>query len=117
MEELCGRFEDAVESGEAVNLKYAYTALSWDIIYEYCCSRTLGSVAMADFNKGYVDLLEKGFHMTPIVSLVSDCFEGSDLLTVECSSLSCISWVLFSSPSRYILLFRSIFPDDVKFHD
>lgn len=74
IEKLSGRFEDAVESGGIVNLKYAYAALSLDIIYEYCFSRTLDSLAMEDFNKGYVDLLEEAFHMTPIVSHLSDFF-------------------------------------------
>ena len=67
IEMLCGRFEEAVKSGEMVNLKYAYAALTLDVIYQYCFSRTLDSVLMGDFNKEAFDVLEEGFRMTPIV--------------------------------------------------
>ena len=67
IEMLCGRFEEAVRSGEIVNLKYGYAALALDVIYQYCFSRTLDSISMRDFNREYIDVLEEGFRMTPIV--------------------------------------------------
>ena len=69
---LCDRFERASEHGETVNLKYAFAALGRDIIYRYCFSRELDSVLVSDFDQDYVDVLEAGQNMTPIVSQV-DC--------------------------------------------
>lgn len=75
IEKLCGRFEDAMKSGEILNLKYAYAALSHDIIYQYCFSRTLDSVLLQDFDKAYVDAIDGGNQMTPIV-----CYRDDRLL-------------------------------------
>ena len=80
VEQLCRRFEGASvrkgkEAGEVevvINLKYAFAAMSLDVIYEYCFSRRLGSLERLDFGRGYVDALEEGFCLTPIVSCIGN---------------------------------------------
>ena len=56
-----------MESGKMINLKYAYAALTRDVIYQYCFSRTLDSVIHPDFDKAYIDAVEEGPRMTPII--------------------------------------------------
>ena len=66
IENLCNRLQDSSQKGQIVNLKYAYAALTRDVIYQYCFSRNLNSVLMADFDKSYIDAVEAGPQMTPL---------------------------------------------------
>ncbi|KAI4253284.1 MAG: hypothetical protein LQ352_003781 [Teloschistes flavicans] len=64
---LCSRLQNTMKNGERINLKYAYAALTRDIIYQYCFSRTLDSVEMADFDQAYLDALDAGPRITSII--------------------------------------------------
>lgn len=67
IEKLCTRLQSTVDSGGTINLKYAYLALTRDIIYQYCFSRPLSSVNQPDFDKPYLDAVEAGPQITPLI--------------------------------------------------
>ncbi|KAL9024943.1 MAG: hypothetical protein Q9196_006142, partial [Gyalolechia fulgens] len=67
VEKLCVRLQSTVDSGETINLKYAYLALTRDIIYQYCFSRPLSSVNRPDFDQPYLDAVEAGPQITPLI--------------------------------------------------
>jgi cytochrome P450 len=48
---LCARFDDAVQTGEPINLGFAYEALTLDVMNEFCFSRSGNTVLMPDFNQ------------------------------------------------------------------
>lgn len=50
IDKLCSRFEQAIETGERINLKHAYAAFTSDVIREYCFSRSPDAVLTPDFN-------------------------------------------------------------------
>ncbi len=103
IEKLCVRFENAVKSGEILNLKYAYAALGLDVIYQYCFSRTLDSVLMPDFNMEYIDALEEGFHMTPVVShSIYGSFGVWEPLITSYSSLNCTGLEFYYFHCQYV---------------
>ncbi|KAI9713564.1 MAG: hypothetical protein M1820_000946 [Bogoriella megaspora] len=53
IDKLCGRFETISKTGEKIDLKAAFSALSMDIMSEYCFSKTPDRVLMSDFDKPY----------------------------------------------------------------
>ncbi|KAI4215335.1 MAG: hypothetical protein LQ351_002235 [Letrouitia transgressa] len=67
IEKLCDRLQRSFETKEIINLKYAFAALTHDVIYQYCFSRSLDSVSLPDFDKSYVDAIDDGPQMTPII--------------------------------------------------
>lgn len=50
IDKLCNRLEGFVGTGQPVNLKYAYIALTSDIITEYAYCKPLGALDEEDFN-------------------------------------------------------------------
>ena len=69
IEKMCGRFEDAAKSGESINLKYCYAALSFDIMSEYCFSMTPDRVLKPDFDRKCFDDIDDFVEMSLVVSL------------------------------------------------
>ena len=80
LERLSQRFDEASKTGEPLNLKYVYAALTVDNITEYCFSRCDDHVLKPDFNRQFFDnidsfmevsLLNKHFPwlFTPIFTL------------------------------------------------
>ncbi|KAL9582650.1 MAG: hypothetical protein Q9212_003172 [Teloschistes hypoglaucus] len=67
IQKLCNRIQNTMKKNEKINLKYAYNALTRDVIYQYCFSRTLDSVEMADFDQTYLDAQEAGQQITSII--------------------------------------------------
>ncbi|MCJ1271041.1 hypothetical protein MMC22_010940 [Lobaria immixta] len=55
VDKFCTRLDEATRTGELVNLKYAYAAVSTDVINEYCYSRTYNAVLAPDFNIGFYE--------------------------------------------------------------
>ncbi|KAL8837303.1 MAG: hypothetical protein Q9170_002560 [Blastenia crenularia] len=67
IEKLCTRLQSTMDKDETINLKYAYLALTRDIIYQYCFSRPLNSVSQPDLDKPYLDAVEAGPQITPLI--------------------------------------------------
>lgn len=64
---LCARFNDAAKTGEPVNLRYAFAALTLDIMGEFCFSRSFNAVQMPDFNQRSYDDLQVFLEMSLLV--------------------------------------------------
>lgn len=53
----CKRLEDASKTGETINMKYIYAAITLDIINDYCFAKDPENVLKPDFGrKGFDDL-------------------------------------------------------------
>ncbi|GAD97354.1 benzoate 4-monooxygenase cytochrome P450, putative [Paecilomyces variotii No. 5] len=52
---LCKRLEDASETGETLNMKYMYAAVTMDIIRDYCFARPPENVFKPDFGRKAFD--------------------------------------------------------------
>ena len=79
---FCTRLEDATQTGVLVNLKYAYAAVTTDVINEYCYSRTYNAVLTPDFNVGFYESVMALSKMCHLVSSASCSFVtliGSDV--------------------------------------
>lgn len=68
-DELCNRFDNASETGEPINLKYAYSAATLDVMNEYCFSEKSKYLSKPDFGRKLFDDIDSFL----IVSLVV-CF-------------------------------------------
>lgn len=64
IENISYRFELAALTGEAVNLKYAYAALTLDIINEYCFSRNPDRTKVGDFDQTSFDKFDEFVHVS-----------------------------------------------------
>jgi hypothetical protein len=71
---LCQRLQDACKTGELVNLKYIYAAVTSDIIDGYCFAREPTKVRERDFGKGFFDDIDSFLE----VSLLVCCLVSSD---------------------------------------
>ena len=58
VEKLCARLEGFKQSGEPVNLKYAYAALTMDVITEYSFADNTGSLDQEDFSPNWADVVD-----------------------------------------------------------
>ncbi len=58
VEKLCHRFDQARETGEPVNLGYAFAALAVDVITEYSFSKSYGCVDAPDFGRKWPDCMD-----------------------------------------------------------
>jgi Cytochrome P450 len=58
VENLCRRFREARETGEPVNLGYAFAALTMDVITEYSFSKSYGCVDAPDFSHQWPDIID-----------------------------------------------------------
>ena len=58
VENVCRRFREARETGEPVNLGYAYAALTMDVITEYSFSKSYGCVDAPDFMHQWPDIID-----------------------------------------------------------
>lgn len=55
VEDLCNRFQQFQRTGEPLNLHYAYSALTTDIITEYCFAKSYGCVNEPSFAPQFPD--------------------------------------------------------------
>ena len=58
VESLCRRFREARETGEPVNLGYAFAALAIDVITEYSFSKSYGCIDAPDFGHKWPDVMD-----------------------------------------------------------
>lgn len=68
VDQFCTRLDDATRTGVLVNMKYAYAAVTTDVINEYCFSRTYNAVMTSDFNLRFY---ESVMGMSQMVHMVS----------------------------------------------
>ena len=61
------RLDETATTGETINLRYAYVALTIDVMSEYCFSRPYDAVLMPDFNKRSADDLQVFLEMSLLV--------------------------------------------------
>ena len=58
IENLCRRFRERHDSGEPVNLRHAYAALTMDVITEYSFSSSYGCVDAPDFARAWPEIMD-----------------------------------------------------------
>ena len=56
---LCERLSEKMDTGEPVNMVHAYSALTQDVITEYCFSNCRNVLEMKDFSPRYYELVQK----------------------------------------------------------
>lgn len=56
---LCKKLSEKMDTGEPVNMVHAYSALTQDVITEYCFSRSRNVLEMKDFSPWYYELVQK----------------------------------------------------------
>jgi hypothetical protein len=66
---LCQRLQDAAKTGELVNLKYIYAAVTSDIIDGYCFAKEPTKVRERDFGKGFFDDIDSFLEVSLLVCL------------------------------------------------
>ena len=59
VDKLCQKISSEMDSGKPVNLVDAYSALTQDIITEYCFSNCRNVLEMKDFSPWYYELVQK----------------------------------------------------------
>lgn len=68
VDKFCTRLDNATRTGVLVNMKYAYAAVTTDVINEYCFSRTHDAVLTSDFNPKFYESVTAMFEMVHVVS-------------------------------------------------
>jgi hypothetical protein len=74
VELLCTRFDEAIKTREPINLRFAYAALTVDIMGEYCFSKSYNSVLIPDFNQRSSEDLQVFLEMSLLVGSIGSCF-------------------------------------------
>lgn len=59
VDRLCEKLLGKLDTGEPVNLVHAYSALTQDVITEYCFSNCRNVLDMGSFSPWYYDLVQK----------------------------------------------------------
>ena len=65
---LCARFDDAAKTGEPIDLRYAYAALTLDVMGEFCFSKSFNAVRVPDFKQRSFEDLQVFLEMSLVVS-------------------------------------------------
>ena len=68
IDKFCNRLDDETRTGGAVNLKYAYAAVTTDVINQYCFSRTKNAVLAPDFNVNFYESIMALSQLCHVVS-------------------------------------------------
>lgn len=71
---LCARFDDAVKTGEPIDLRYAYAALTLDVMGEFCFSKSFNAVQIPDFKQRSFEDLQVFLEMSLVVGALELCF-------------------------------------------
>ena len=61
---LCDKLSEKADTGEPVNMVHAYSALTQDVITEYCFSDCRNVLEMKDFSPMYYELVHKPSELT-----------------------------------------------------
>lgn len=72
---LCARFDDAAKTGEPIDLRFAYAALTLDVMGEFCFSKSFHAVRMPDFKKRSFEDLQVFLEMSLVVGSMKPRFE------------------------------------------
>lgn len=56
---LCEKLSEKMDTGEPVNMVHAFSALTQDVITEYCFSDCRNVLEMQDFSPWYYDIVQK----------------------------------------------------------
>ena len=59
VDKLCQKLSQYIDTGEPVNMVHAYSALTQDVITEYCFSNCRNVLEMENFSPWYYDLVQK----------------------------------------------------------
>lgn len=63
---LCSKVEAGVKLGKKVNLVHAFSALTQDVITEYCFAKCRGVLEMDDFAPHYYEWMQVHCTLTPV---------------------------------------------------
>lgn len=66
VESLCDGIESGMKVGKPVNLVHAYSALTQDVITEYCFADCRNVLKMRDFAPHYYNFLQDPCKLTPV---------------------------------------------------
>ena len=83
IDRLCHRLQEAAKSGEVLNLKYVYAALTTDIMNEYCFSRDLQTVLKRDFGRQSFDNLDGFLEVSLLVGTAHIVRENTSYAIAE----------------------------------
>ena len=72
VDSLVNKVELKLEKGENVNMLYGYSALTQDIITEYCFADCRGVLEMVDFRPQYYDWMEVHCELTHMFVALSE---------------------------------------------
>ena len=75
--DLCRHLIEDLEVGKTVNLVHAFSALTQDIITEYCFADSRGVLQMEDFAPHYYYFLQDPCKLSP---MYAECSEFSKLI-------------------------------------
>ncbi|KAL9117625.1 MAG: hypothetical protein Q9187_005835, partial [Circinaria calcarea] len=64
---LCFRFEESKQKGKYINILHAYSALTADVISEYCFSQSYNHLDRSDFASDYHDAMETMVELSHIM--------------------------------------------------
>ena len=65
---LCNRLEEATKSGETLNMRYMFAAVTLDIINDYCFAREPENVLKSDFGRKSFDDVDSFLGVSLLVS-------------------------------------------------
>ena len=74
---LCEKLSEMMDTGKPVNMVHAYSALTQDVITEYCFSSCRNVLEMKDFSPWYYELVQKPSELShmcvPVVTGSPSC--------------------------------------------
>lgn len=79
IEMLCERLREASKTGETLNMKYFYAAVTLDIINDYCFSKDPDNVLRSDFGRKSFDDVD-GFLEVSLLVCTSHDLKGRTLM-------------------------------------
>ena len=111
VDKLCKQLEVNLAIGKAVNMVHAYSALTQDVITEYCFSDCRNVLEMQDFSPWYYDLVQKPAELSHMYVQPhrpsSSYFRSVTDSTIESSNfLSCYLFWIFCLTGGYALRAR-----------
>lgn len=64
---LCKRLDSASKTGETLNMKYMYAAVTLDIINDYCFAKSPENVMKPDFGRKGFDVVDRFVEISLLV--------------------------------------------------
>ena len=66
VDRLCDKLSEKVDTGLPVDMAHAYSALTQDVITEYCFSNCRNVLEAEEFSPWYYKLIQRGSYLLPL---------------------------------------------------